>query len=107
MPVIKSGPDKGKKISWKEFFKRWGEGIRSVSPLNLAIIERNGIYITLAGIICGLVISVITFKTLWWLGIILLGSMIITLTSLISCLKKVSAYRNVEAILHQKEVLHG
>jgi hypothetical protein len=79
MPKLKTG----EQITWKEFFKRWGEGIDGITPTQKLNTQITGTTITLIGILLGLVFSVIGYKTLWWLGIILLGASINTVIQLL------------------------
>ncbi len=66
---------KGEEISTKEFMKRWAEGCNSLTPEQSNKIQLRGTTITLIGILCGLVISVMNYKLAWWLAIILLGAL--------------------------------
>lgn len=71
MPKIKSGET----ISWKEFFKRWGNGIKEVTPiqrLNQQVIFTK---IMLIGLICGFITSILNYKTMWWISIILFAAL--------------------------------
>jgi len=80
MPKTKSG----EKISWKEFFVRWKDGIENVPLTNQVKIQIGGTRIILIGICCGIFISCFAFSTLWWLVIILFGALINTLVQYIS-----------------------
>jgi len=74
MPKTKAG----EVISWKEFFKRWGEGIEGITPLQKLQAQMNGIIIQLIGLNLGFVITILNFKTLWWVSIILFGGIIVS-----------------------------
>ena len=69
----------GEQITWKEFFKRWKEGIVSITQYQQAKITFRNTWIIVFGIIAGLVISIMNYEDLWWLGIILLGALVNTL----------------------------
>jgi hypothetical protein len=59
-----------------EFFKRWGEGIRNITPFQSARITYFNTWIMVLGIILGLIF---TFDKVWWLFIILIAALVNTL----------------------------
>lgn len=71
----------GDKISWKVFFKRWKEGINGVDIYQKINIQIFSTRIILFGILSGFIISLLQYKLLWWLSLILLGSLINTYIS--------------------------
>ncbi len=79
---------KGKKITWKEFMKRWGEGIEGITPMQQVKMQIQSTYIVIIGLLCGIVICLIGLSNLWWLLIILLGGLGNTLTQLIGMIQK-------------------
>jgi len=66
----------GNKLTTKEFFSRWKEGIKSVTPLQQVKISLMGNLFVVVGVIIGLITTFI-LKT-WWLFIILCGSFFLT-----------------------------
>jgi len=54
----------GEKISWKEFFKRWGKGIKSLTPLQKLSNEMLSTFVMFVGYSVGLV-SLIIFRNLF------------------------------------------
>ena len=66
----------------KEFFKRWGQGIREVTPLQMAFFNLWSYILVIIGVLFGLYVSFIS--KVWWLFLILIGSMFLTLTSFLS-----------------------
>lgn len=93
MPTDKSG----KKITWKEFFARWKQGIQKVTPLQQIQVNLWGYLLVFAGIIWGIGLS---FKLKqWWLFTILLGSFIITSTTVLGVLQKYLILKNIEKIM--------
>ena len=68
----------GEKISWKEFMSRWKKGIEGITPLQKLKAQRNGINLQLIGLLLGFVISILNYKQLWWLTLILFGGLIVT-----------------------------
>lgn len=65
----------GNKISFKVFMQRFKEGCENLTPEQTVKIQFRGTLITMLGIVCGLVISVMGYKDLWWLSLILLGAL--------------------------------
>lgn len=65
----------GNKLTRKEFFRRWGEGIEGITALQKVKMQMWSTLIMLIGIICGIVITCFAFKTTWWLTIILVGAL--------------------------------
>jgi len=65
----------GNKLTFKEFMKRWGKGIEGITPLQKLKTQVTGTKIMLVGLIAGLVVSIIGWKKLWWVGIILIGAL--------------------------------
>jgi len=74
MPKTKAG----EKITWSEFFKRWGKGIEGITPIQKLKTQLIGTLITLIGLFCGLIISIIAWNKLWWVGIVLIGAILTT-----------------------------
>ena len=108
MPKTKSG----EVITWKEFFKRWGEGIEGITPKQKIKTQILGTKISLGGMFGGLLISIYAWKQLWWVGIILIGAIINTLVQYLgqrqqlNQFKKLDEYEEVDIdyILNEKEV---
>lgn len=83
----------GNYLTVKEFFSRWKSGIQNVTAYQLSIITLMGTVLVLIGVCIGLFI---TFKArVWWLFIILLGSLFITSTSLIAGYQKYSVLKSI------------
>lgn len=68
----------GEVISWKEFFKRWGQGIEGISQLQKLKAQNNGYFLQLIGLLLGFVVAVLNYESLWWLAIVLFGALIVT-----------------------------
>lgn len=86
----------GEKITWKQFFQRWKRGIEGITPLQQAEIMFKNTWLMVIGIIAGLVVSIIAYKTLWWLGIILFAALINTLIQQLGNYQKLIAIRRLE-----------
>ena len=85
---------KGDKITWKEFFSRWKQGIQKVTPAQQMQANLFGYILVFAGIIWGIALS---FKLKqWWLFTVLLGSFIITSTTVLGIVQKYLIIRNIE-----------
>ena len=78
----------GEELTLKEYFRRWGEGIKKVGIVSQTKIQVRSTWIIVVGILGGLIISAINFKTLWWLFIILCGALGNTGVQLISLIQK-------------------
>lgn len=68
----------GNKLTIKEFFKRWGKGIESITPLQKLKTQQIGTTITLIGLFLGLVVSIYAWEKLWWVAIVLTGAILNT-----------------------------
>lgn len=100
---------KGEWITPKEFFSRWGKGIEGVTPLQQTKSQIFFTIITLVGILCGIVVSIIAWKTLWWLGIILIAGFGNTIVGFIGIYQKYKQLKRVEAMINEdcKSTMRG
>ena len=65
----------GNELTFKEFMARWKSGIESVNPLQQTKMQIWSTLIILIGIICGIIMTALAFKSAWWLTIILVGAL--------------------------------
>jgi len=79
MPTTK----KGEKITYDEFFKRWRRGIEEITPYQKIKTQLLANYISLIGIISGLIIVIFNLKRIWWVGMILMGALMVIVIQLI------------------------
>ena len=86
----------GNQLTWKEYIAKWKEGIRGITPLQLAVQQLKGMNIILIGLLCGIVICFFNIKNLWWLLIILIGSLYVNVTMYIGTWQKKKALENIE-----------
>ena len=102
MPTTKSG----EKITWKEFFKRWGKGIEGITPYQQTKMLFISNVIMFIGIFCGLIVSLFLFSSLWWLTIVLLGGVINILINMLATWQKLVLLKTIEDSLKEnyKEV---
>lgn len=89
----------GNKLTPREFFSRWKQGIISISQYEQVKAQIRSTWLVVVGIICGLVISIINAQTLWWLCIVLLGALGNTMVQLISLIQRRNALKQFEHLL--------
>lgn len=97
MPKIKKT---GEKISWKEAGKRFKAGVEGITPLQQAKISIQGTWISIAGVILGIIVSIVTIKSLWWVLVILIGGLVVTLSSLIGMYQKYWGLKKINDIMN-------
>lgn len=97
MPKTRSG----ERITWKEFFKRWGKGIEGITPLQQTKSSLMGQTMVLIGIIWGLVITF--FAGQGWLFLILFGSLPITAMGFLGMWQKFKALLLIEKSMKEME----
>ena len=84
----------GNYLTTKEFFKKWGEGIQKITPLQQVKIQRNSTWLVILGVVIGLYS---TFATkVWWLFIILVGSFFLTIVNYIGIVQRLKILQDVE-----------
>ena len=88
----------GNKITWKEFGRRWKEGINGITQLQQTKMQLQSIYIIIIGILFGITICFLNIKNLWWLSIILIGGLYNSGVQLISLYQKINFLKYVEEI---------
>lgn len=84
----------GKRLSGKEFIRRWKEGMERVTPLQQARIQLMNYVPIFLGIIGGAIGAFYT-KT-WWLFIILLGSLGLTSIQALGILQRYWALKRID-----------
>ena len=77
----------------KEFFSRWKQGIQQITPLQQQRISLIGGFIVICGILIGIVTAILV--RVWWLLVILCGSLFLTGMSLVSTLQKYFAFKEI------------
>jgi len=89
----------------KEFFRRWKQGIEEVTPLQQAKVSLMGNVMVLVGVITGLITTGLLH--VWWLFIILCGSLFLTSMGFLATIQKYFALKKMNSMLEeftQKEV---
>ena len=86
----------GQLLTWKQFFHRWKEGIDGITALQQTNSQIQATLIMTVGVLCGLVISIINWKNVWWLTIVLTGALFNTLIQLLGLLQKRNILKRFE-----------
>jgi hypothetical protein len=92
MPTDKQG----NQISWKEFMSSWKKGIEGLTPYQKIKSQIWGTRISLLGIVLGIIASIIAFKNLWWVLVILIGALIVTGTQYLSLVQQRKLFEDIE-----------
>lgn len=83
----------GTKLSLKEFFKRWSQGIEGITPLQQTKTTLWSYPLVLGGILTGIIIMLIRQE--WWLLAILCGSFPLSLMGLLSAVQKYKQQKRI------------
>lgn len=83
-----------------EFFKKWGEGIQSVTPYQQSKISLMSSFLVIIGVCIGLYA---TFNVVWWLFIILLGSLGLTTMQILGNIQKFLVLRKMNQQINQAQ----
>jgi hypothetical protein len=80
----------GNKITFKEFSKRFKQGVDGITPIQKSISEITGTFITMVGLVSGIItMSIVRPKDMWWWVVIsLVGGLILTSMSQVSNYQK-------------------
>lgn len=92
----------GKWIDAKEFGIRFKKGVASVKPIQQTSMQILFTWITVIGIMCGIVVCIITIKTLWWLLIILVAALGNTFVGLLGTYQKYLQLKKIEAMIKEE-----
>lgn len=88
-----------KKLGAKKFFQRWKEGIENLSLISQTKVSIQSQFIIIFGIILGIIFTIMS-KT-WWLVIILVGSIITCIMTLLGYYQKLFLLRKMEETMKQ------
>ncbi len=89
----------GEKITWKEFGKRWKQGIENVTPFQQVKTTMLGLIISLIGVSWGIVFGL--YLKLWWLVVILVGALFVTGVQLLASIQKYMVFKRLEAMVNE------
>ncbi len=84
----------GNRLTFKEFMKRWMEGIEGITPLQQAKTNLYGTWLIITGVIWGLV--VVTMIKTYWMSLILFGAFITTVFQLLNTWQKAKRFKKIE-----------
>jgi len=84
----------GNYLTTKEFFKKWGEGIQKITPLQQVKIQRNSTWLVILGVVIGLYSTFVT--KVWWLFIILVGSFFLTIVNYIGIAQRLKILKDID-----------
>lgn len=93
----------GKPLKTKEFFQRWKEGIEGITPLQQARTNLMGNWITMTGILSGIIINALIRMShqWWWIEIILMGSLILGTIQMINLFQKYWKLKKTDEIMKE------
>ena len=96
-------------LTLKEFFKLWGRGIEGITGLQQAKANILGVWIVIVGEISGIVVNcIVRLKdTWWWLTIILVGSLALTIIQTIGFYQRYKILKRVDDEVKKLEVEDG
>ncbi len=85
--------------------KRWKEGVEGISPIQQSRTTILGNWITLSGILAGIIINaLVRVKNQWiWIEVILLGSLVLVVIQMIGGLQKYWRFKEVDKIQKKLE----
>lgn len=88
----------GTELTFKQFMSRWRIGVEGITALQQSKTQLMGTWITITGIIAGIVINaLIRLENMWWwIEIILVGSLILTGIQFIGTYQKYRIHKRVE-----------
>ena len=92
----------GEKITGKEFLKRWKQGIEGVTALQQTRTSLWSLIPIFAGIIWGMAVT--WFGDVHWLTLVLTGSFVISVVTLIGMLQKYWRLKEIDKA--QKEMMN-
>ena len=91
------------RMNLKTFLMHWKQGINGITIMQQVKMQISSTWIIIIGLLCGITMCIIGFKTLWWLLIILVGGLFNTLIQLLGLVQKKSQIMMFEDL--QKEAL--
>lgn len=90
---------KYKQLGFKGFFKKWGQGVDGVTPLQVTFITLISFIPVLVGIVYGIGVTYIS-KT-YWVTIILIAGLPLTFVQIFTNYQKYRKFKQVENTLKQ------
>jgi amino acid transporter len=93
----------GNELTFGQFMKRWKSGIENITPIQKLKSNITGTRISLVGLVLGLIISIWKCKTLWWVGIILIGALINTIVQYFGFKQQLKIFKDIEKQMEEEE----
>lgn len=90
---------KYKELGFKRFFKKWGEGIEGITPLQQTKTILISVIVVIFALFYGVIVTLIG-KT-YWLSIILVASIPITFMQFVGSYQKYKILKNVEKTMQE------
>ena len=91
----------GDQLSLKQFFKRWGEGVTGLTPLQQTKTSLMGFPLIFGGTLTGIVIMILRKE--WWLVAILSGSLPLVSMQLVSLIQKYKTQKKIYQVMKELE----
>ena len=93
----------GEEVGLKSFMKRWKDGIEGITPLQQAWTNLLGSWITLTGVLSGMIINaLVRVEHQWiWIEIVLLGSLILIVIQMIGGLQKYWKFKIIDKAMKE------
>lgn len=96
-------PSTGEKVTVKEFFKQWKEGMNKVTPLQQTYSQIFGQIISFIGVVWGIIFSI--RLSYWWMMTILIGGVIVLMTQLLGTWQKLMILKMMDKVMKESESL--
>ena len=87
---------KGNELSFKEFMLRFKQGITDLTPQQKIKSQILGTRLILIGLVLGIIMSIIAWKNLWWVLIILIGALINTGVQYLGLRQQIKIFKDIE-----------
>lgn len=95
-------PSTGEKVTIKEFFHQWKEGIQKVTPLQQTYSAMFGQVVSMVGVVWGIIFSIIIGY--WWMMTILIGGIIVLGTQMIGTMQKLFILKHIDNIMKDTQI---
>ena len=89
----------GNSLTPQQFMQKWKEGIKQVTPLQQMKSQILFSWITIIGILCGIIASMLKWASFWWIVIILLAALGNTIVGLIGMYQRYSGLIEIDNML--------
>lgn len=93
----------GNKLTFAQFISRWKSGIEGLTPAQKMKTQVNGTRLILIGIFLGFVMSLIAWRVMWWVAIILLGAFINTILQYVGQIEQLKILQGIDREFEVKD----